>query len=159
MFSLWSTCADDNRTIFVASVGAYAIPNFFYVKKSGGGSGYAGVSVLMVFYGTTIGAILSSLPVCMCTHEHVLTGPGGGGAGFKLSREGSLTFPSLTVPEANVAEGMTSSAFEIAGLATIPSDNSAHKVSTSWYFYLFREPLYFLLSFKEPLYLLRICNC
>lgn len=36
---------------------------------------------------------------------------------------------SLATPQAKVTEGLSSSVFEITAPATIPSDNSAHKVS------------------------------
>ena len=36
----------------------------------------------------------------------------------------------VTVSHSQVTEGITSSVFEIAALATIPSDDSAHKVHT-----------------------------
>ena len=44
----------------------------------------------------------------------------------EMEREGSLIFSFAS--EAKVTEGITCSAFEIAALATIPSDNAAHKV-------------------------------
>lgn len=39
-----------------------------------------------------------------------------------------MTFSPLTTPQAQVTEGISSSAFEITALASIPSDNAAHKV-------------------------------
>ena len=39
-----------------------------------------------------------------------------------------MMYGRLAVPQAQVTEGLSSSVFEITALATIPSDNSTHKV-------------------------------
>ena len=64
----------------------------------------------------------ASMILFSLSHAHI------GGAGRGLERQGSITYSALTAPQAKVTEGITSSAFEIAALATIPSDNAAHKV-------------------------------
>ena len=39
-----------------------------------------------------------------------------------------MMYGGVAVPQAQVSEGLSSSVFEITALATIPSDNSTHKV-------------------------------
>lgn len=56
---------------------------------------------------------------------------GSGGALQPMKRLGAArSAPPLATPQAKVTEGLSSSVFEITVPATIPSDNSAHKVST-----------------------------
>jgi hypothetical protein len=68
----------------------------------------------------------------IATDEHVIFYGGvyeRGGGGGSITRSDSTSMVNSALPQATVNEGLISSVFEITALASMPSNNEAHKVS------------------------------
>ena len=89
----------------------------------------------------SIGGVPPELDTCQLTLHHLGSASSAKsrrpvilGASFGMPSTGSAlpSLPSVPLarPQAQVTEGLSSSVFEIDASATIPSDNTAHKVHT-----------------------------